>query len=104
MRRQMPSHERLVDFYNNDLTSEQRDRIDQLTPDEAQRELRRQFFQRQMRGRSNGEAGRRPFRAGEGPPERPPGRHERRDRGKRGPPRERPSNITARTPPKNAGT
>lgn len=90
MQRQMPSRERLVDFYNNDLTTEQRDRIDQLVPDEAHRELRRQFFLRQMRGRGAGEAGRRPFRAGEGPPDRPPGRHERRERGKRGPPRERP--------------
>ena len=39
-RRRMPSKERLMEFYKNDLTTEQRDRIDQLPPDEAQRELR----------------------------------------------------------------
>ena len=58
--------ERLLKFYDEELTSQQRDRLDSMPPDQAQRELRQQFFMKHLSRRGKNGFG----RSQGGPPNR----------------------------------
>jgi hypothetical protein len=66
--------ERLQEFYDQQLTSQQRDRLDSMPPEAAKRELRRQFMMHHMGNRRRTDL---PQRGG-------PGQRQRRNPGKRG--------------------